>query len=318
MDFADVVAAQAVVLRHLPPTPMWSYPTLDAAVGATVFVKHENVQPVGAFKVRGGLTLLDSMSPAERERGTVSYSTGNHAQSMAYASAVFGARCTVVMPAAANPHKAAAVRALGAEVVLTGENLEGAQRYAESLAEQTGARLVSPGDTPELLAGVGTVYLEILEAEPDLDAIVVPIGSGTGASGAAVVAGELAPKCQVIGVQSASSPAAHDSWRAGELVNRPNRTRVDGLATGRGYELPQRILRDRLADFLLVTDEQIGSAQRLLATSAHTLAEGAGAAGLAAVMSHPEVFRGKRVAVVCTGGNADAAELAALGLQPGG
>jgi threonine dehydratase len=313
MEFADVVAARAVVSRYLPPTPMWSYPALDAAMGATVFVKHENVQPVGAFKVRGGLTLLDSMSPAERERGTVSYSTGNHAQSMAYASAVFGARCTVVMPAAANPAKAAAVRALGAEVVLTGDNLEDAQRYAGSLAERTGARLVSPGDTPELLAGVGTVYLEILEAQPDLDAIVVPIGSGTGASGAVVVARELAPKCQVIGVQSASSPAGHDSWRAGELVDRPNRTRVDGLATGRGYDLPQRILRDRLADFRLVTDEQIGDAQRLLATSAHTLAEGAGAAGLAAVMSHPELFTGKRVAVVCTGGNADAAELAALG-----
>lgn len=312
MDFADVVAAQAVVSRYLPPTPMWSYPMLDAAVGATVFVKHENVQPVGAFKVRGGLTLLDSMSPAERGRGTVSYSTGNHALSMAYASAAFGARCTVVMPAAANPAKAAAVRALGAEVVLTGENLEGAQRYAESLADRTGARLISPGDTAELLAGVGTVYLEILTAQPDLDAIVVPIGSGTGASGAAVVARELAPKCQVIGVQSASSPAAHDSWRAGELVNRPNRTRVDGLATGRGYALPQRILRERLADFLLVTDVEIGAARRLLATAAHTLAEGAGAAGLAAVMSRPELFQGRRVAVVCTGGNADAAELASL------
>lgn len=312
MDFADVVAAQAVVSRYLPPTPMWSYPMLDAAVGATVFVKHENVQPVGAFKVRGGLTLLDSMSPAERGRGTVSYSTGNHALSMAYASAAFGARCTVVMPAAANPAKAAAVRALGAEVVLTGENLEGAQRYAESLADRTGARLISPGDTAELLAGVGTVYLEILTAQPDLDAIVVPIGSGTGASGAAVVARELAPKCQVIGVQSASSPAAHDSWRAGQLVNRPNRTRVDGLATGRGYALPQRILRERLADFLLVTDVEIGAARRLLATAAHTLAEGAGAAGLAAVMSRRELFQGRRVAVVCTGGNADAAELASL------
>ena len=318
MDFADVVAAQTVVSRYLPPTPMWSYPTLDSAVGATVFVKHENVQPVGAFKVRGGLTLLDSMSPAERERGTVSYSTGNHAQSMAYASAVFGARCTVVMPAAAKPGKAAAVRALGAEVVLTGDNLEDAQRYAESLAERTGARLVSPGDTPELLAGVGTVYLEILSAQPDLDAIVVPIGSGTGASGAVVVAAELAPKCAIIGVQSTSSPAAHDSWRAGELVNRANRTRVDGLATGRGYRLPQSILRARLADFLLVSDERIGDAQRLLATGAHTLAEGAGAAGLAAVMARSELFRGKRVAVVCTGGNADAAELAALSPQPGG
>jgi threonine dehydratase len=312
LTYADVVAARKVVYRHLSPTPMWSYPTLNAAVGATVFVKHENVQPVGAFKVRGGLTLLDAMTPEDRRRGTVSYSTGNHAQSLAYASALYGAPCTVVMPAAANPAKAEAVRGWGAEVVLTGADLEAAQRYAEQVAQSTGARLVSPGDSPELLAGVGTLYLEVFEAQPDLDAIIVPIGSGTGASAATVVARELAPTCAVIGVQSDSSPAAHDSWHAGELVKRPNRTRVDGLATGRGYALPQSLLRANLADFLLVTDDQISQAQSLLATAAHTLAEGAGAAALAAVMSHPDRFKGKQVAIICTGGNASTAELAAL------
>jgi threonine dehydratase len=312
LTFADVVAAKDVVYRHLPPTPMWSYPVLNATAGATVYVKHENVQPVGAFKVRGGLTLLDAMSPAERARGTVSWSTGNHAQSVAYASAIYGAPCTVVMPAAANPAKAAAVRGWGAQVVLTGETLEAAQTHAEKVAAEGGARLVSPGDTPELLAGVGTLYLEMLEAEPDLDAVIVPVGSGTGAAAAAVVAAELAPGCRVIGVQSESSRAAHDSWRTGEPVNRPNRTRVDGLATGRGFDLPQRILRARLADFLLLSDEEIGAAQRVLARTAHTLAEGAGAAGLAAVLARPDLFAGKRIGIVCTGGNADAAELAAL------
>jgi threonine dehydratase len=312
-SFADVLAARTVVYRHLPPTPMWSYPALDAAAGATVFVKHENVQPTGAFKVRGGFTLLEAMPPADRERGLVTYSTGNHAQSVAYAGAAYGVPCTVVMPAAANVAKAAAVRGYGAEVVLTGDDLEGAQRHAEELAAAHGARLVSPGDTPELLAGVGTLYLEILEAQPELEIIVVPVGSGTGASAATVVAAELAPKCRVIGVQSTASPAAYESWRSGELRRRPNRTRVDGLATGRGYDLPQRILAGRLADFLLVTDEQIGQAQGLLARSAHTLAEGAGAAGLAAVLARPDLFAGRRVAVVCTGGNADEAEIAALG-----
>jgi threonine dehydratase len=312
LTFANVVAAQDVVYRHLPPTPMWSYPGLNAAAGATVFVKHENVQPIGAFKVRGGLTLLDAMTAAERARGTVSWSTGNHAQSIAYASKVYDSPCTVVMPAAANPGKAEAVRGYGAEVVLTGDNLEGAQAYAEELALARGARLVSPGDTRELLAGVGTLYREMFEAQPDLAAVLVPIGSGTGAAAASVVAAELAPGCRVIGVQSDASPAAHDSWRKGELVKRPNRTRVDGLATGRGFDLPQRILRDLLADFLLVTDDQIGAAQRLMARSAHTLAEGAGAAGLAAVMTRPDLFGGKHVGIVCTGGNADAAELAAL------
>jgi threonine dehydratase len=313
LTFDDVLAARVTVARHLPPTPMWSYPLLNARVGATVFVKHENVQPVGAFKVRGGLHLLASMAPQDRSRGLVTYSTGNHAQSLAYAGQVFGVATTVVMPAVANPGKAAAVRALGGTVVLHGPDLEASQRHAEELAASTGARLVSPGDTPELLAGVGTIALEILEAEPDLDVLVVPIGSGTGASAASVVARRLAPQCRVVGVQSASSPAAHDSWRAGQCVRRPNRTRVDGLATGRGYDLPQQVLRELLADFLLVTDEQITHAQAVLASHAHTLAEGAGAAGLAALLSRPDLFAGKRVAFVCTGANATAAEIAALG-----
>ncbi len=310
LSLTDITAAREIVRRYLPPTPMWSYPVLSAAVGATVFVKHENMQPVGAFKVRGGLTLLAGL--ADRERGTVAYSTGNHAQSMAYASHVFGAPCTVVMPAGANPAKVAAVQGWGAEVVLTGDDLAAAEEHAGKLAESTGARLVSPGDAPELLAGIGTLYLEILEAEPDLDAIVVPIGSGSGAAAATVVARAVAPDCEVIGVQSTASPAAYDSWRAGSLVHRPNRTRVEGLATGRGFALPQQILRGALADFRLVTDDQIAEAQRLLARSAHTLAEGAGAAPLAAVMADPDRFAGRRVAVVCTGGNASPAEIAAL------
>jgi threonine dehydratase len=312
LTFADVLAARETVGRHLPATPMWAYPTLSDAAGAAVFVKHENVQPVGAFKVRGGLTLLASMPDAERRRGTVTYSTGNHAQSLAYAGAVFGTPCTVVMPAGANPAKAAAVRGYGAEVVLAGEDLEAAQEYAGKLAAESGARLVSPGDTPELLAGVGTLYAEVLRAQPDLDAIVVPVGSGTGAAAACVVAAELAPRCAVVAVQSAASPAAHDSWRAGELLRRPNRTRVDGLATGRGYALPQRLMRAGLADFVLVGDDDITAAQRLLAGAAHTLAEGAGAAALAAVLTRPDLFAGRRVAVICTGGNASPAEIAEL------
>jgi threonine dehydratase len=312
ISYADVRAARAVVERHLPPTPMWSYPVLNREVGANVLVKHENVQPVGAFKVRGGITLLDRLPPADRERGTITYSTGNHALSMAYASHRAAVACTVVMPAGANPAKAEALRAWGAEVVLTGPDLAAAQSFAEQRAASTGARLVSPGDTPELLAGVGTLYEEILIARPDLDVIVVPVGSGTGAAAATIVARELAPNCAIIAVQSSSSPAAYESWRSGELVERPNRTRVDGLATGRGFALPQRFLRAGLTDFVLVGDDQIGHAQRLLATHAHTLAEGAGAAGLAAVIARPDLFAGRRVAVVCTGGNASPAEIQEL------
>ncbi|MEU8241570.1 threonine/serine dehydratase [Actinoplanes missouriensis] len=312
LTLADVRAARTLLADHLPPTPIWSYPLVDRATGASVLIKHENTQPVGAFKVRGGLTLLSRMTEAERRHGVVTYSTGNHAQSLAYASRVFGVDCTVVMPSGTPVAKAEAVEGWSATAVRTGNSLEEAERHARKIAEETGARLISPGDTPELLAGVGTLYLEILEAHPDLDAIVVPIGSGTGAAAACVVAEALAPNCAVIGVQAAASPAAHDSWRSGTLVGRPNRTAVAGLATGRGYALPQRLMAGRLSDFLLVTDEQITDARRLLATAAHTQAEGAGAASMAAVMAHPQHFAGRRVAVVCTGGNADMSELSTV------
>jgi threonine dehydratase len=310
--FADIVAARDLLAGRLPPTPMWTYPALNAAVGATVYVKHENVQPTGAFKVRGGLNLLASLTPERRARGTITYSTGNHAQSLAYASSAVDAPCTVVMPADSAPSKIRALRALGATVELSGPDMAAAQARAEQIAAECGAMLVSPGDTPELIAGVGTAYLEIIEAMPALDAMIVPIGSGTGAASASLVAGRLAPRCRVVGVQSAAAPAAHDSWRSGQCVRRPIGTAACGLATGRGYTLPQRILRTGLADFQLVDDADIVTAQRLLASDAHTLAEGAGAASLAAILTRPDAFAGLQVAVVVTGGNASAAEIAAL------
>jgi threonine dehydratase len=313
--FADVVAARAVVAGYLPATPAWSYPVLDAEVGATVVVKHENVQPTGAFKVRGGLTLLAGLAAEERARGLVTYSTGNHAQSIAYACAAYGVPCTVVMPAGASAGKVRAVRALGATVELHGEDMAVAQQRAEEVAARPGAGrplLVSPGDTAALVAGVGTLYLELFERYPDLDAVLVPVGSGTGVAAACLVAAEVAPRCRVVGVQSAASPAAHDSWRTGACVSRPDRTVVAGLATGRGFDLPQRLMRDRLAGFHLVDDAAIGAAQALLATHAHTLAEGAGAAALAGVLAAPADYAGRRVAVICTGGNAPTTELAAL------
>lgn len=311
--FADVIAAQNLLAGRLPATPMWSYPVLNDVAGATLHVKHENVQPTGAFKVRGGLTLLATMPQEERRQGLLTYSTGNHAQSLAYACAAFDTRCTVVMPATAGEQKARAVRALGATVVLHGADMAAAQAHAEMLAASEGLRLVSPGDTPALLAGVGTAYLEIFTAQPDLDAVLVPVGSGTGAAAAGLVAAKLAPRCRVIAVQSSASPAAHDSWHTGSCVQRPNQTVVEGLATGRGFELPQQMMRTRVADFCLVSDAQIAQAQHVMATCAHTLAEGAGAAALAAVLSYPDSFAGQRIAVVCSGGNASAAEIAALG-----
>jgi threonine dehydratase len=307
-ELTDVLAARAFLAGLLPPTPMWSYPLLDATVGATVYVKQENTQPTGAFKVRGGLNLLAGWSAEQRARGVVTFSTGNHAQSIAYAARHFATPCTVVMPAGANEAKVAAVRALGAAIELRGAVLEDCARYAAEIAARSGAHLVEPGADPALVSAVATTYLEIIEAAPDLDAVFVPVGSGTGAAGACLVLGALAPRCQVIAVQSALSPAAHDSWRAGELVGRPDRTTVEGLATGTGFALPQAMLAGRLTDFVLVDDADVVAAQRILLRDAHTLAEGAGAAALAGLLAVRDRFACGRVAVVCSGGVISAAE----------
>jgi threonine dehydratase len=308
--FDDILAARNLLAEHLVPTPAWHYPVLDGEVGATVWVKHENTQPVGAFKVRGGLVLLASLGREQRARGVVGASTGNHAQSLAYAAARFGAPCTIVMPAKANPAKAAAVRALGARLVLEGSVFDECCRIAEDLAAETGALFVDSGNEPALIAGVATATVELLERAPGIEALFVPVGAGTGVAGACLAAAHLAPGCRVIGVQSAQAPSAYASWRSGELVDRPNETSVEGLSTGHGFALPQRIMREHLHDFLLLDDADIRAAQRLLLTCAHTMAEGAGAAALAGALSVREQYAGKEVGVICSGGNASEEELA--------
>lgn len=304
VDLAAVRDAAAVLTDHLQPTPAWAAPALDEVTGARVVLKHEQVQPTGAFKVRGGLNLLSGLGC-----DVVSASTGNHGQSLAFAARRFGARCRIVLPEPANPTKVRALRAWGAEVVLHGNSMEQAGAHARALAARDGARFVHPANEPALIAGVGTLYLELLTAEPDLDYLVVPVGGGSGAAAACLVAAAVAPNCRVIGVQAASSPAAHDSWRSGSLVERPNRTGIEGLAIGAGYATTQAVLRGGLDDFVLVSDEQVRAAQLLLLTHAHTLAEGAGAASLAGLLALRSRLADRRVGVVVTGGNASPAEL---------
>lgn len=308
----DVLHARRLLAAHLPPTPLSSHPALDAAAGVKLLVKQENSLPTGAFKVRGGLTLLAGLGREDRARGVLGYSTGNHAQSLAYASATHGVACTIVMPENPNPAKARAVRDLGAHLVVHGANFDEARAHAERLATERGMRLVSAANEPAIVAGVGTAAFEVFERAPSVDVLVVPVGSGSGAAAACIVAAAMAPGCQVVAVQSSASPAGRDSWRARGCVDRPNRTRVEGLATGSGFELTQQVMRERLHDFVLVDDDHIAEAQRMLLREAHILAEGAGAAALAAVLADPDRFAGRSVAIMCTGGNASATEVTAL------
>ncbi|WP_141012727.1 threonine ammonia-lyase [Nocardioides sambongensis] len=318
LTFAAVQRAGEVVAATLATTPLVSHPVLDRSVGRRLLVKHEHVLPTGSFKVRGGVHLAATLTDVERRVGLVTTSTGNHAQSVAFAARAAGVPATVVMPQCAPAVKRDAVEALGARVIVHGDGLGEAAAHARSLATEGG--YIDPTD-PRIILGHATAYLELFTQASGLGAVYVPIGSGTGAVGACVVRDALAPSCAVIGVQSSSAPAGWRSWLSGRIETAPAATRASGLATTSGYAATLATLWAGLADFLLVTDDEIDGAARLLATRAGTLAEGAGAAALAGVVAAAEpaadgdlpVADGELpVAVMCTGGNASADEIARL------
>ncbi|HEV2375302.1 MAG TPA: threonine/serine dehydratase [Streptosporangiaceae bacterium] len=311
-DLAEVLAARQRIAPYLRPTALYRYPALDAMTGAQVWVKHENHQPVGAFKVRGGVNLVSQLSPDERQRGVISASTGNHGQSVAYAADLFGVRAVICMPERANPVKVESMRALGAEVVFYGRDFDEAREHCEKLATEHGYRYIHSGNEPALIAGVATYTLEVLEAQPATEVIVVPVGGGSGAAGACVVAKAVRRSIEVIGVQSQAAPAAYRSWRAGTLVEDTMGTSAEGLATRTAFELPQRVLRELLDDFVLVSEDALMAATRLMIEKTRNLVEPAGAAALAAVLADPQRFAGRKVAIVCSGGNISPAQLAGL------
>ena len=311
-DLADVLAARQRITPYLRPTPLYHYPALEMLTGAPVWVKHENHQPVGAFKVRGGVNLVSQLPPAERRRGVITASTGNHGQSVAYAANLFGVHAVICMPERANPVKVESMQALGAEVIFHGQDFDEAREHCEKQASEHGYRYIHSGNEPALIAGVATCTLEILEARPDTEVVVVPIGGGSGAAGACVVATAIRPSIEVIGVQSEAAPAAYRSWRARALVADATSTFAEGLATRTAFELPQQILRELLDDFVLVSEEALRSATRLMIEKTRNLVEPAGAASLAAVLSAPERFAGRKVSIVCSGGNISPAQLAEL------
>src|ERR1700722_6921955 len=311
-DLADVLGARQRIAPYLRPTPLYRYPSLDALTGAALWVKHENHQPVGAFKVRGGVNLVSQLSADERDRGVMAPSTGNHGQSVAYAADLFGVRAVICVPERANPVKVESMRALGAEVVLHGRDFDEAREACEQLAAGHGYRYIHSGNEPALVAGVATYTLEILEARPDTEVIVVPVGGGSGAAGACVAAKAGGRAGEGIGGQSEAAQAAYRSWRSGTLAEAANSTFAEGLAPGTAFELPQRIMRELLDDFMLVSEDALRDATRLMISKTRNLVEPAGAAALAAVLAAPGRFAGRTVAIVCSGGNISPAQLTAL------
>jgi threonine dehydratase len=309
VSFEDVLAARAFLASYLRPTPLIQREAVSAALGLDVMLKCENALPTAAFKVRGGLNLLGRDPTAKG--GVIAASTGNHGQSLTYAGKVFGIPVTIVVPRGANPLKVAAMRGHGATIVEHGADVDEARAECERLAVARGLRYVHSGNEPYLIAGVATASLEVLEERPDVGALIVPVGGGSGAAGACLVAKHRRPEVRVIGVQSEGAPAAYLTWRDRRpREGGPIRTFAEGLATRTSFALPQQILAEHLDDFILVNDDELYRAMRLLLVEGHQVAEGAGAAATAAAWKLRDSLRGKTVALWVSGGNATAESLA--------
>lgn len=300
----DVLAARKVVSRYLPPTPVLRPAALSDALGCEVALKCENLQPIGAFKVRGGVNFMHQLDPEIRERGVVTASTGNHAQSVAYAAQLFGAPAVIYVPEVNNPGKVAATRRLGATVVEQGVDLDACLEAAEEHAEREGMRYIHPANEPWLIAGVGTYALELIEEEPKLDVVIVPVGAGSGVCGTSIVFKAMRPQTKIIGVQTEQMPAAYQSYREGRLVALEGGTTwAEGLATRVAFDLPQRIMHDNVDDMILVSEEEMRQAMLTLMDKAHLVAEGAGAAATAGAIKLAGELAGKRVGIIVSGGN---------------
>ena len=307
----DVKRAAVNVYQYLQPTPLFEYPGLSKLVGTKVWLKHENHQPVGAFKIRGGLNLLANLSDSEKAAGLYTASTGNHGQSIAYAARVAGIKATIAVPENANTGKVAAMKNLGASVVHAGKDFDEARAWAKKESEKNGGVFVGPTDR-SLIEGVATYTLEIMQQLPDVDCIIVPVGAGSGACGTAIVAKAINPKVEVIGVQSAQAPAMQQSWKNHHMESSTCTTIAEGMATRVPFQNTQDIMRKYLDDFVLVSDDEINQAVLYLLEHSHNMVEEAGAAALAAAIKYQARFANKKVVLVISGGNLSMENLAKL------
>ena len=305
-DLAELERAQQIVHAAMPPTPAHAWPLLAERLGTSVVVKHENHTPIGAFKVRGGLVYVDRL---KRERpqtaGIISATRGNHGQSLAFAAARYKLPVTIYAPRGNSTEKNRAMKAFGANLIEVGEDFEAARGEARRHAEREGLEIV-PSFHPDLVLGAATYALELFRASPDLDVLYVPIGQGSGISGCILARDLLGLKTEIVGVQSTEAPSYALSFKAGTIVSTNScNTRADGMATRIPDPDSFEIIRKGASRIVEVTDEEIGEAIRALWTDTHNLAEGAGAASLAAAIQEKAKLRGKRVGLILSGGNID-------------
>lgn len=315
--YADVVAAEPIVHRHLRPTPLIEWPALSQLLGCRFYLKHENHLPTTAFKVRGGVHLVSRLPDEQKRRGILGCTTGNHGQSLAYASRLVGVRCVLVVPARNNADKVAAMRSLGAEIIEHGQDYDEARVHCEALSQREGLRYVHSANEPDLIAGVGTYGLEIVDELPHPDVVLVPVGLGSGICGTSLVLAQRSPRTRIVGVQSELAPAVTRSWREGKRIelDTPG-TFAEGMATRVPADMTLAIMRRLVHDMVLVSDDALREAILLLLRHTHNLAEGAGAATLAAALQLRSTLAGQTVVGVLSGGNLDLRELGRITCRP--
>lgn len=316
--FEDVVSAREFIAPYLPKTPLIHISAISKLLDCEYYAKLDNLQPVGAFKVRGGVNLVGKATDEERQKGLCAASTGNHGQSIAYAGRLFSSQVIIYAPAEnTNQAKMQAIRDLGAEVRLHGRDFDEARHESERVAREQGMRYVHSANEPLLIAGVGTIGMEIFEDLPDVDVIIAPAGGGSCAAGNCIVANELNPDVRVIAVQSDAAPAMWHAWRNHTLEPYPTMlTEHEGLATRVPFELTNKVLWELLSDFVLVSDGSINDAVKLIAQHGKQIVEGAGAASLAAAIKLGDELRGKKVVGIVSGGNIQLERFAALMQSP--
>jgi threonine dehydratase len=309
ISLAETYRARQIIKQYLRPTNLTRYEELSRAAGAQIYIKHENHNPIGCFKIRGGLTLIDHLRHDAEINGVITYSTGNHGLSIATAAQWLGLKAVIVVPVNANPVKKRAILNCGAELIESGKTFEDCARVVDKLSRERGLYFAHPCNEPLIINGVGTEFIEIVEDLPDVDVVIIPIGGGSEAAAAVTTLRVLKPSIQIIAVQAEASPAAYKSWKAGRITEARNKTFAGGVATGRAYEIPFSIYKDALTDFILLSEDEIYEGIALAGYYTHNLAEGAGAMPLAAALKIRDKLKGKRVVLQMSGCNASSQEV---------
>ena len=300
---ADIFKAQQLLRKYMAPTPLRYYHSLSQMLEAEIYVKHENHTAIGSFKIRGGINTIANLTEDQRKRGVIVASTGNFGQSVPYGGQIFGVKTIVAMPKNPNPTKAEAIKNFGAELILHGRDITEVDEHVRALAAQRGYHYFNDAEDPHFVAGAGTCMLEILEDLPEVEAVIVPVGGGGLASGTCIAGKTIKPDLIIIGVAAEESPSPYLSWKEGRLVGSTAETFAEGIASGISFSAAQKVMREKLDDFILVSEDEMRRAVVLMLEKTHNLAEGAGAAALAGTLKLKERIKGKKTVLVQSGGN---------------